>query len=1287
MKDILKDNIREDDKQKENSPKDNYYKENESSTDKVPIKQTVLVKAKIKKKTLDDLGEIEEAKKHRSANRPLHKIGEFNKSMNFCRCCNLPCKEKGIIEPFHFCDKIDKFSECGLGISFYFHFFRFLIFIFFVSICVIIISMMIFNKHYTKGINRVCNNSYKKFGYNNLTLCEGFVTEAEEDLNMYSRFMKDWVLTFSSDNIRIYYLLYNSLTNESDNSEDVIINYSLLNFFLLITIFIINICYIILINARTKKTKFRNLTIRDYTILVSNAKNILFDYFKEMRRQNPEYVYKSQQAVENTEDFIIHVKKYILEDKGLNELRINNINMCYDLGDYMDLRDKLEKCKYKIFKIKHNEHIINVNSKKGNLIKDRYYYYMPLSAFWIYFIRWKGDKLSTLEENKKKFEKEIEKEINKIEVISEKNFTGYMFVSFEFIRDKETILKEYPNDFFEIMVDFFKNIKYYICCCCISKGENIKFKKSKGIDVSDPPEPEDLYWENFKYSGKKRFFKILLFFFICILIIGVSFSIVLGFTYWQNKITANERNINLFVKYLLSLLITIIIAGLNALLEYLLEKFTYFERHLSRTNYYLSLSIKIAVFTFLNSAIVPLIAKELAVKKRIKEINYNIDRNNLIVDDMFVMFLTNAFVTPIFWTLRIPYWFKRLKIYLLTKKENPDKKHYKTQRQLNEYYEYMDMHISYKYAYLAKTTAMTFFYLPIFPMGFIISFLGFILGYLLELFNFTHLYKRPEMLDESISKAYADNFIVILFIGGIGDLFFFYEIFPSKAMSLVNFIVFLVLVFIPYTKFLTCNFIGEKNKSEYYPKSLTEEYLEFYNDYERQNPFTKRLGIKRYLNELNKVGNLSDNAYQIAIENIDKINLMEIYYDISRNKMPIYHQTAMANMNNYSISNKNVLLRKSSINNNIRESTIDQKEKRKYFDSQLNYIFQPRQSSLEIIDEETGKYPLDTVDEEEEYKERIVNAYNNPITINMCLGPLPMDYNIYESMPLSLSKLPSKNENEKVNNSIKDYNESNSKDIREKIKKDINNYRNKKYNNEKKEEMKSKSFHSITESSPIIDKNNQNLLFPKNDYDSESKKINGNIPFKASIHQSQNTNTNGRSSLNSLNNKNKYQNQMMQDINKIPMDTVEDNNNEKEKNENSNNVSNNFEKIFDMDSSSNKIIDNTNNNYLINNNTNNSDSKLFPQDTLSNSNKENKDNVIISENNIGKLDNINNISDIKHSKSSVNDKINSNNNELENVPNFDGEKINMNLSQSFNKEIINEDNNNEFNNEDQSEDS
>ena len=128
------------------------------------------------------------------------------------------------------------------------------------------------------------------------------------------------------------------------------------------------------------------------------------------------------------------------------------------------------------------------------------------------------------------------------------------------------------------------------------------------------------------------------------------------------------------------------------------------------------------------------------------------------------------------------------------------------------------------------------------------------------------------MLDESITIAYVNNFIFILFIGGVGDFFFFYEIFPSRVFSIINFVLFLVLIFVPYTKFLTCNFIGEKKKSDYYSKPLTEIYFTFYNDYQRQNPFTKRLVLTNYLKALKEKGYLSKNAFDTAIANIDQLN-------------------------------------------------------------------------------------------------------------------------------------------------------------------------------------------------------------------------------------------------------------------------------------------------------------------------------------------------------------------------------------------------------------------------------
>ena len=86
---------------------------------------------------LDCPGKIKYAKKHASADRPLHKLKNFTKETDFCQCCNLPCETKGVIEPFKMCDSTDTFSECGLGISLYFFYFRFCI------LCLGIIFLML----------------------------------------------------------------------------------------------------------------------------------------------------------------------------------------------------------------------------------------------------------------------------------------------------------------------------------------------------------------------------------------------------------------------------------------------------------------------------------------------------------------------------------------------------------------------------------------------------------------------------------------------------------------------------------------------------------------------------------------------------------------------------------------------------------------------------------------------------------------------------------------------------------------------------------------------------------------------------------------------------------------------------------------------------------------------------------------------------------------------------------------------------------------------------------------
>ena len=96
--------------------------------------------------------------------------------------------------------------------------------------------------------------------------------------------------------------------------------------------------------------------------------------------------------------------------------------------------------------------------------------------------------------------------------------------------------------------------------------------------------------------------------------------------------------------------------------------------------------------------------------------------------------------------------------------------------------------------------------MPIFPFGIIITTVGLILSYLWELYNFTHDYRRSEMLNETISVFYANHFVLLLFIAGLSEFIFMYNTFSNNKFSLLNIILFAIFIIIPYPYLFICNF-------------------------------------------------------------------------------------------------------------------------------------------------------------------------------------------------------------------------------------------------------------------------------------------------------------------------------------------------------------------------------------------------------------------------------------------------------------------------------------------------
>ena len=287
------------------------------------------------------------------------------------------------------------------------------------------------------------------------------------------------------------------------------------------------------------------------------------------------------------------------------------------------------------------------------------------------------------------------------------------------------------------------------------------------------------------------------------------------------------------------------------------------------------------------------------------------------------LFIVNAIVLPLP-TFMVGYCFKKFRIWLIKRKpEN----FCKTQRQLNEIYELPDMKISYKYSDVCQTLLMTFFYMPIFPLGAVISAIGLILTFICQKFYFIHFYKRPEMLNESLCKFYLEYFIFNILIYSIGDYIFTYQIYGKKTWNLFNLILFSILTIIPYSKLILL-YLDNKKIIQKDLTPMSKAYFTFYNDYERQNPITKKEGLRKYINALREKKCISEKVKKIAIKNVEHINIMEMYYRASLRKSLMRSQFSFADNTKYCFKNNlpNIECGNNTninFNNNNNESNIN----------------------------------------------------------------------------------------------------------------------------------------------------------------------------------------------------------------------------------------------------------------------------------------------------------------------------------------------------------------------------
>ena len=867
---------------------------NENTNEKnafVPkYKQSVIKyqKSILEEYNLDKIGTIRYAKIHSSANRPLKKKEgkDFNRSTNFCKCCNLPEEQYGILEKFNCSDNPDSFVECGEVVSLYFTFFRFAAIIMLVTFILSCIYNIIFSTSCTKELSKICNDYYNNF--NNIYKayyeydCKLYLNSKDENYSLYYSSLNHFY-QFNIHNTQNYRNI--SIINKKNELIDkIIVNTSLINFLSLITLFIINIIFIILVNYKSKIVNISVLSPSDYSVFIYNLynahqkfleiKNELLTKKKEYEKKKIEFnlqeelynnlgIDKFGENISELEEFKCFIKNMICKGQKYN---IKKVNICFKISELMKYEKKLQKIYESIDKIENHPYQILKNERLGLIGEKKKYF----ESFWNYFDCHCCESSTTMKALQDK-EKQLKNEINELMDNSKKNtmkyFGGCAVISFDSIEEHENFLSHKKNNIFF----YIKIIIYYLCGCCCSNKRDAKWFK-RGVIFEKAPEPEDIIYENLEYNNSlSKFFRVIIVYVCSIILIFISLIIVTLLNYLQQY--CDEKKYHPAVRYIISFLITCCIQIINIIFRFFLDKLTKVEKRFTSTSYHLSYSIKLTFFSFLNSGIVPWLSHLY---------NGAIGFQYLIIN-IFMILLVNATLTPISWTMNFTFFIKKFKIWLIERKDDPDSEHGKTQRELNELYELPSMDISAKYSYIFKTLLISNFFISIFPFGPLFSFAGFLFGYFLEKYNFCHRYKRPEMLNDEICKLYLNYFITVLFVNSLGDYIFKFNIYNTNIWGLINLIVFGILIFIPYHDYVTYDFLKLK-ESKVHPSKLDDVYLSFFTDYERANPMTKKEGIESYLKALKDKGKIDEDFYNKCLENLINVNLMKLYYNDRKNQ-------------------------------------------------------------------------------------------------------------------------------------------------------------------------------------------------------------------------------------------------------------------------------------------------------------------------------------------------------------------------------------------------------------------
>ena len=371
------------------------------------------------------------------------------------------------------------------------------------------------------------------------------------------------------------------------------------------------------------------------------------------------------------------VKGKVVQDYGFNR-----VDLCFKLSEMVKLQKKSDLLDEKIEKIEFDPDMNEKNNKRLLEGDSRNYYSyflnIPCSCCE------KTQSIKEIKEEKLKIENKMNDLIKATKEKTSEYFGGAAFITFNTIKQQEEYLSKLPSNFFAYLISFFKNLFYLFCSCCTKKDTLGYYKRH--ITFSAAPEPEDIIFENLEIKPIWRIINTLIVYLVSIIICGVSFVAIIFLNRVQEDIDKHKENktTHTVLLYVVSFGITGVTSVIDIVLEIVLEKLTRWEKQPTWTNFYLSYSLKLTIFSFVNSAVLPIVSEFFFNKS---------NGHEFLISNMLMKFLVNSFVTTIMWTINFRCVLKSIRRCIIERKE---KINY-NQKELNEIYELPPMNVAAKY--------------------------------------------------------------------------------------------------------------------------------------------------------------------------------------------------------------------------------------------------------------------------------------------------------------------------------------------------------------------------------------------------------------------------------------------------------------------------------------------------------------------------------------------------------------------------------------------------------------